>query len=469
MSHASSRRHSLAAIPVLAGLILAAGAGAETPLVRPEAVRGHVEFLASDALNGRGSGTRDELIAATYAASQLRQFGAEPAGDGGGYIQNVDLVQRELAGPPALVVSPRSGPESRFVHGHEAIVAAMAGPRIEAPLQKLDAAGAGKVRPGTAVFLADSRPPEIAEAIERGAAIVLTVADAQTTARWESVAARIPRLAAFLAAFGEAPTEGRPTVVILGPDAARVVTALPEGSRVRVEGELKAMERGSTANVVARLPGTDPKRASEALLLTAHIDHLGVGEPVNGDTIYNGANDDASGVAAVLELARALAGGPRPRRTVLFALFGSEEQGGYGAAYFRERPPIPLDRIVANIEFEEIGRPDPKMPPHTLWLTGWERSDLGPTLAAHGARLVADPHPEQDFFRRSDNYLLARRGVVAHTVSSDAIYPQYHQPSDEPGILDYGHMAEAIGSLIEPIRWLLDSDYRPRWRPGGKP
>jgi hypothetical protein len=469
MRPASRPRHSFAAIPALAALFLAAAGGAEAPLVRPEAVRAHVEFLASDALNGRGSGTRDELIAATYAASQLRQFGAEPAGDGGGYIQHVDLVQRDLAGPPAIVVSPHSGPESRFVHGREVIVAAMAGPRIEAPLQKLDAAGAGKVRPGAAAFLADSRPPGIAEAIERGAAIVLTVADAQTTARWESLAARIPRLAAYLAAFGAAPSEGRPTVVILGSDAARVVTALPEGSRVRVEGELKAMERGSTANVVARLPGSDPKRASEAVLLTAHIDHLGVGEPVNGDAIYNGANDDASGVAAVLELARALASAPRPKRTLLFALFGSEEQGGYGAAYFRERPPIPLDRIVANIEFEEVGLPDPKLPPHTLWLIGWERSDLGPTLAAHGARLVADPHPEEDFFRRSDNYVLARRGVIAHTVSGDALFPQYHQPSDEPGILDYGHTAEAIGSLIEPIRWLLDSDYRPRWTKDGKP
>ena len=356
MSLASPPRHSIVAIPALAALFLSATAGAEAPLVRPEAVRAHVEFLASDALNGRGSGTRDELVAAMYAAAQLRQFGAEPAGDAGGYIQHVDLVQRELAGPPAIVLSPHSGPESRFVHGREVIVAAMAGPRIEAPLQKLDAGGAGKVRPGAAVFLVDSRPPAIAAAIERGAAIVLTVADAQTTAQWESQAARIPRLAAYLAAFGEAPSEGRPTIVILGADAARVVTALPEGSRVRVEGELKAMERGSTANVVARLPGSDPKRASEAMLLTAHIDHLGLGDPVDGDAIYNGANDDASGVAAVLELARALASGSRPRRTVLFALFGSEERGGYGAAYFRERPPIPLDSIVANIEFEEIGR-----------------------------------------------------------------------------------------------------------------
>jgi hypothetical protein len=462
---------------VLTAVFAAVGASGDTAAVRPEVVRAHVEFLASDALNGRGSGTRDELIAATYAASQLRQFGVEPAGDRGGYIQNVDLVTRELAGPPAVVVSPASGRESRFIHGREVVVAAMAGPRVEGSLHKLDAAGIGRVRPGAAVFLvppptdagAPPRPSGIAEVIERGAAIVFTVADAQTTGRWSSLGARLPRLAAFLAAFGEAPTGGGPTVVILGPDAARAVAALPEGTRVRVEGELKAMERGSTCNVVARLPGRDPKRASEAVLLTAHVDHLGVGEPVDGDAIYNGANDDASGVAAVLELARALASGPRPPRTVLFALFGSEERGGYGAAYFVERPPVPLDRIVAAIELEEIGLPDPKLPPHTLWLTGWERSDLGPTLAAHGARLVADPHPEQDFFRRSDNYVLARRGVVAHTVSSDALYPQYHRPSDEPGILDYSHMAEAIGSLIEPVRWLLESDFRPRWLPGGRP
>ena len=456
-------------------VLLAAGAHGQPSPVRPEALRAHVEFLASDVLQGRGSATRDELIAATYAAAQLREFGVEPAGDGGGYIQNVDLVTRELAAPPSLVIHPPSGPETRFAHGREVVVSAMSGPRVEGPLQKLDTAGGGRARPGAAVLLAPgedepraSRRPGISEAIERGAAIVLVVADAGTIARWAALGARLPRLPAYLAAFAEAP-QSHPTVVLLRPDAARAVAALREGSPLRVEGELKPMDRGSTRNVVGRLPGGDPKRASEVVLLTAHIDHLGVGEPVDGDAIYNGADDDASGVAAVLELARTLGSGPRPRRTTLFALFGSEEQGGYGAAYFRERPPVPLERIVANIEFEEIGRPDPKVPPRTLWLTGWERSDLGPTLAAHGARLVADPHPEQDFFRRSDNYVLARRGVVAHTVGGDALYPQYHQPSDEPGILDYGYMADAVGSLIEPIRWLLDSDYRPRWTQGGKP
>src|SRR5438093_3063286 len=112
MRHASLPRHAFAAIPALAALFLAAAPGAEAPTVRPEAVRAHVEFLASDALNGRGSGTHDELVAATYAATQLRQFGVEPAGDAGGYIQNVDLIRRELTGPPSVVVAPPSGTET---------------------------------------------------------------------------------------------------------------------------------------------------------------------------------------------------------------------------------------------------------------------------------------------------------------------------------------------------------------------
>ena len=114
------------------------------------------------------------------------------------------------------------------------------------------------------------------------------------------------------------------------------------------------------------------------------MDHLGVGKPVNGDSIYNGADDDASGCVAVLQLARALAAGQRPKRTVLFVFFGSEETGGQGDQYFLLHPPLPLDHIVANLEFEMIGRPDPQVKPDQLWLTGFERSNLGPELARRG-------------------------------------------------------------------------------------
>ncbi|HEX6466819.1 MAG TPA: M20/M25/M40 family metallo-hydrolase, partial [Terriglobales bacterium] len=181
------------------------------------------------------------------------------------------------------------------------------------------------------------------------------------------------------------------------------------------------------------------------------------------------ADDDASGVTAVLELARALAAGPKPRRTILFVCFGSEERGGFGALYFREHPPVPLEDFAANLEFEMIGRPDSKVARDELWLTGWERSNLGPELAAHGARLVADPHPEERFFTRSDNYALALKGVVAQTVSSFGLHSDYHQPSDDIAHLDFTHMTEAIQSMIEPVRWLANSDFRPQWNPGKKP
>lgn len=224
-----------------------------------------------------------------------------------------------------------------------------------------------------------------------------------------------------------------------------------------------------TTNVIGILRGRDPILSKETILLSAHLDHLGVRAGMPGDNIFNGADDDASGVTAVLELAEALAKGKQPKRTVVFALFGSEEIGGYGARYFQEHPPMPVESFVANLEFEMIGRPDSAVAPHTLWLTGYERSDLGAQLAAHGARLVADPHPAQNFFRRSDNYVLARNGIIAHTVSSYGLHTDYHRPSDDLAHIDFAHMTEAIASMVGPIEWLVNTDFKPQWTKDGRP
>jgi hypothetical protein len=224
-----------------------------------------------------------------------------------------------------------------------------------------------------------------------------------------------------------------------------------------------------TTNVIGIIRGSDSKLSKETILLSAHLDHLGVRDGMPGDNIFNGADDDASGVTAVLELAEALATGAKPKRTVVFALFGSEEIGGWGARYFQEHPPVPVESFVANLEFEMIGRPDAAVAPHTLWLTGYERSDLGAQLAAHGARLVADPHPEQNFFRRSDNYVLARKGIIAHTVSSFGLHTDYHRPSDDLSKVDFAHMTEAIASMVGPVKWLVNSDFKPQWAKDGRP
>jgi hypothetical protein len=300
-------------------------------------VRGEMSFLASDELQGRGSGTRDEHLAALYAASLFAGFGLEPGGDNGGFLQKAPL-------PFPL---PRS------------------------------------------------------------------------------------------------------------------VTSLLDG--------FAQVPRKETWNVVGILRGSDPAASKDAILLTAHLDHLGIGPAKNGDRIYNGADDDASGTTAVIELARVFAGSARPARTLIFALFGSEEIGGYGNQYFMDHPPVPLERIVANLEFEMIGRRDPALPRDGLWLTGFRRSDLGPELVRHGANLIADPHPEQNFFQRSDNYGLARRGIIAQTVSSFGLHPDYHQPGDEISRIDFPHLTRAIASMVQPIQWLAQTAWKPHWLGHGRP
>jgi len=257
--------------------------------------------------------------------------------------------------------------------------------------------------------------------------------------------------------------------ILLNEEAMAQLRDVPDGTVFTFESEAAPAEKSFTWNAVAQIAGNDPGLKASVVLLSAHLDHLGIGPTVDGDNIYNGADDDASGTTAVLELARAIALGPRPRRTVIFALFGSEEAGGLGSTWFREHPPVPLKDIAVNLEFEMIGRADPQYPKDVLWLTGWERSNLGPALAAHGAKLEPDKRPAEQFFMRSDNYVLAKKGVVAQTVSSFGLHPDYHRPSDDLAHIDFAHMTIAIGSLIRPVGWLLNSDFRPEWKAGGRP
>lgn len=223
-------------------------------------------------------------------------------------------------------------------------------------------------------------------------------------------------------------------------------------------------------NAFALLRGSDAKLARQTILLTAHLDHLGVRATPQGEVIYHGADDDASGTTAVMEFARALTSAAQPpRRSVLFVCFGSEETGGQGDLYFLAHPPVPLASIVANLEFEMIGRPDPSIGGGRLWLTGWERTNLGPALVKHGAPLVGDPHRAEHFFRRSDNYDLAEDGIVAQTVSSYGLGSYYHTPADDLAHIDFGHLTQAIESMLPAVEWLANTKWKPSWNPGGEP
>ena len=419
-----------------------------------------MEFLASDAMNGRGSGTRDEWIAVTYVAAQLRRFGLEPLGDNGGFVQMIEIERPELGAPPVLTVADR-----RFTHGKQLSVVSMPLPKLAGSLTRYTK---GTPAPKGAVMLVGEPMTQEIGADVAAASIVLTNPDGCGPGA-KAARDRLPRPAART--LGVPAATPRPACVALDAETYDLVAKAADGTSVTLESDVKSVQKMNTWNAVGRVMGSDPKLSQDVILLGAHIDHIGAraNAPAGTDAINNGADDDASGSIAVLEIAEAIMRGPRPKRTIVFAWFGSEESGGAGSRYFADKPVVPLDHIVAQLQFEMIGRPDSKVPPHTLWLTGYERSNLGPELAKRGAKLVQDPHPEQSFFTRSDNIQFARRGVIAHTVSSYGLHKEYHTPADEIEKVDFAHMTDAIRSMIEPIRWLANDAFKPTWNPGGRP
>jgi len=202
------------------------------------------------------------------------------------------------------------------------------------------------------------------------------------------------------------------------------------------------------ANVVAVLPGKSKK--DEFVIFSGHYDHIGVGRPVDGDSIYNGANDDAAGITAVILLARYFKALGNNERTLLFAAFTAEEAGGYGSQYFSRQ--LNPEKVMAMFNIEMIGT-ESKWGKNSAYITGYEKTDMGrileKDLAGTGFTFYPDPYPAQQLFYRSDNATLARLGVPAHTISTSKmdVEPFYHKPGDEVKTLDLENMAMIIRAI----------------------
>jgi hypothetical protein len=440
--------------------------------ITEQSILGHMGFLASDAMNGRGSGSADEWRAAEYIGTRMLSWGIEPLGDNGGFVQKIDTGVVRSSTAPVVVVGANA---MVLTHGREMLVQSINKGAVSGPLYRY--AFGSPVPDGAFVFVPDGVTPDNAALAK--AAGMFTVETPQIRTAWAATGARMPTAAA--AGGGRGGGAPAPPIVRIVLDKAThaAMAGMVDGTKIDFQTQT---EHGFTYNAVGRLKGSDPLQSAEVILLTAHLDHLGntltggrcsplrLEDGVdNFDTICNGADDDASGSTAVLELAEAIAKGPRPKRTVLFAWFGSEEAGGYGARNFLEKPLVPQSAIVANLEFEMIGRSDPAVAAKTLWLTGYERSNLGVELAKQGARLVQDPHPDQNFFSRSDNIQLARAGVIAHTVSSFNLHKEYHTAADDIAHIDFAHMTMAIQSMYAPVMWLTNSNFKPTWYPNCQP
>jgi hypothetical protein len=453
-----------------------------------------VSLLADDSMMGRDTPSRGLELAAEHVAAEFRRAGLRPAGDSGGYLQRfgltrwvVDTAQSvvELAVGQSRGVA-RIGTDARYVLGNipagpvKGDVVLMAG-SVSDSLVTTD------VKDRMVLLIADftkSLPAalnqQITELTGAGpkAVLVLSNRDSATFAQRLETAAQ-PRVSRD----AESVSERRAPVIEIHERALKIVLdeagieperwrRLKQGGRRPVPGltiELrlarKVLEQAQAPNVAGILEGSDPVLRKEYLVYSAHIDHIGI-TPGQPDSINNGADDNASGAAGLLELVEAFSQpGVRPRRSILFLAPSGEEDGLLGSAYFTEHPTVPLGKVVANLNMDLIGRNWRD----SVIAVGPEQSDLGQTLQrvvqAHPElRMtpIADRWPEERIFYRSDHYNFARKGVPILFFTSGT-HPDYHRPSDELGRIDGEKEARLLRLIFYVGAAVANAQARPRW------
>lgn len=499
-----------------------------------ERVRAHVGFLSDDLLEGRAAGTRGHELAAAYLAAQFARLGLEPAGTNGFRqpmrfresqldLESGRFTIRHASGETSLqplndmTVRPGAAAETADV----AAPAVFVGFGISAPEFGYDDFAAGEdVRGKVAVILAGS-PAQLpstarahysrrktAELARRGAVAIVSIETPAEERRtpWALAVSRgrfpTMRLVEPDGALFEAYPEIRATAstsraagAALFQHAPRPIEAVfaasergePQAFALGIEIALAAratVKDSASANVLGRWPGSDPALAGEPLVITAHLDHIGLGPVVAGDRLYNGALDNALGTAVLLEIAERIAAGPRLPRPVLFAALTAEEKGLLGAYYLSRHAPPGVARFAANLNLD---MPVLLGPAAELIVLGAEHSTLGPVAAAAAARsgfaLGADPQPEEVFFVRSDQYPFVRAGVPAIAPkagrkSSDPAVDlaarqedfrknHYHKPSDTTALPIHWPSVVRLADFATEVTLAVATDpVAPSWLPG---
>ncbi|MBX9581902.1 MAG: M28 family peptidase [Gemmataceae bacterium] len=513
--------------------VLPLGAADPPPAVSADRVKAHVAYLAGDRLEGRGPGTRGEELTTDYLAGEFQKYGLKPAGKDGTYLQPVPLV-RVVTGPDATLraskgdaaVDLRLGDDfagmSQTQAGREEFEAeaVFVGHGITAPEFGWDDYKDVDVK-GKVVVLFTNEPPSDDPAVFGGKALTYY---GRWTFKFEEAARRGAK-ACLIVHTPE--TAGYPYSVVRTLDGAQLERdpgqpALPfagwlsrgAGEKLlaltgrTVEGALKEadtkgfkayplgvtvkaaiptrVEKMTSNNVVGLVEGSDPALKGEAVVFTAHWDHLGVGRAVIGDAIYNGAADNATGTALLLELARVWAAREKkPRRSALFLSVTAEEKGLLGSKYYARHPVVPLGKTALDVNFDMIL---PLGVPESVVVTGADRTTAWPAVAAAAGRagltIEPDPRAHLGIFYRSDHFSLARAGVPAFSVAAGsrikgkpADYARkmlqefndtaYHTPQDEvrPG-WDYSGFPVLGAFALDVARAAADAETLPTWNPG---
>ncbi|HEX2190203.1 MAG TPA: M28 family peptidase [Longimicrobiaceae bacterium] len=470
--------------------------------ITPADILSRITFLASDAMRGRDTPSRELNIVAEALIDHHRRLGYEPAGENGTYHQWYPFPLRGLTASGArLVVTSSRGDQTlrlgRDFFTRGGTTADVSGPLVYVGKGTREAFGAeGALRERIAVTALPGRwsspwrverNRQVSEARRAGALALVHVLDATWTA--DSIAKYAEQAAEPFRTLGG--TVGFPEFFVTQDAARRMFTAgnvafqaawsqaesgearqLPlSGVRVTAGAPFRDLDRAVAPNVVAVLRGSDPALRDEYVVVSAHMDHIGVSStPVNGDSINNGADDDASGTAGLMEIAEALASMPtRPRRSVVFLYVSGEEKGLLGSEWYSDHPTLPLPQIVANVNLDMIARNSPD----SIVVLGKEYTSMGPLVNRirdqhPELQLVAadDIWPEERFFFRSDHFNFVRKEVPAIFFFS-GVHEDYHRPSDEVEKVDEDKAARVSRLVFYLVNEVANADQRPQWDPEG--
>jgi Zn-dependent M28 family amino/carboxypeptidase len=467
--------------------------------INPEHIRWHVRFLSHDLLEGRGTGQRGGDIAAEYIATQFAEYGLKPAGDNGSYLQKVPLVGITTMPETQFSLLPKQGasmnlkPLDEYVAYDQTQQAqsevdadiVYVGYGIEAPEYNWDDYKGVDVR-GKVLLMLVNEPPsddpkffkgraltyygrwtyKYEEAARKGAAgVILIHKEDMASYPWEVVRNSNSGEKSYLKLEGPALKVAswvqldvaKKLVAASGLDLEKLMAdaATREFHPVNLGAKLKAhivskVRNFESNNVVAMLPGSNRNLKDEAIIYTAHYDHLGIRPDMPGDNIYNGAADNATGCGILLELARAFSvAKDRPGRSIIFAAVTAEEQGLLGSEYLGKHPPVPAGKIALDLNYDDV---PPRGAPEEVEVSGAERTTFYPWVQATAKEfrltIRPDARPEAGHFYRSDHFSLARVGIPSFSINEgmkfkghdeawglaqdkEYVEKHYHQPSDE--------------------------------------
>lgn len=460
--------------PVAEAPPLTADARAAMEVIDQRVVRAAVAFLASDELGGRDTPSPGLDTAAVYVAARFAGAQLEGLGAGGSYY--LESMQRTSALPGAVSFTDENGDPL----AHHGLLAVDKEKAVEFTGELVDGgtglpsdgiAAYSEASEGAAVVVDQAEPTRVQPGWPRSFALL------QPLRRQVREARRAKAIALLVRVPGDSPlielvAQHRDKHVLrdrlnLGGLPVLLVPASQKAERVRLRVPPLIRAQTVMRNVCGLLRGSDPVLANEAIVVSAHLDHVGIGGS-GEDRIHNGADDDATGVCGVLSLADAFSAmRERPKRSLLFVTFWGEEKGLLGSRQFCEEPPWPLEKIVANVNLEMIGRPEDGAR-HKAWMTGWKKSDLGELMAAGakraGVEIFRHARNSPMLYGSSDNASFVRRGVIAHSFSAGSLHEDYHKPGDEWQKLDLPHMTVVIRGLFAGTLGLADGDYTPSKR-----